>query len=123
MTADDPLDLESYALRKPGAWRDTPWDGDVVAKVGPKIFAFLGTNSVGLKLGADRTEADEWLERFPEDASVLPYIGRFGWNTLRVGGAIPHDEILAAVDDSYDAIVAKLPRSQRPTSHSPQTSG
>jgi hypothetical protein len=30
MTGDD---LEDYALAKPGAWRDTPWDGDVVAKV------------------------------------------------------------------------------------------
>lgn len=123
MAADDDQDLETYALSKPGAWRDTPWEGDVVAKVGPKIFAFLGEDSVGVKSGANRSEADEWLERFPAEASVMPYIGRFGWNTLRVGGAIPHDEILAAVDDSYDAIVAKLPRSQRPTSHSPQTSG
>ena len=31
-----------YCLAKPGAWRDEPWEGDVVAKVGDKIFAFLG---------------------------------------------------------------------------------
>lgn len=111
MTRDE---LEAYALAKPGAWRDTPWEGDVVAKVGPKIFAFLGGDSVGVKLGANRTEADEWLHRYPEDASVMAYIGRFGWNTLRTGGQIPVDEIHAAVDESYDAIVSKLPRSQRP---------
>ena len=32
-----------YCLAKPGAWQDEPWEGDVVAKVGDKIFAFLGS--------------------------------------------------------------------------------
>jgi len=35
-------ELLAYCLAKPGAWPDEPWDGDVVAKVGPKIFAFTG---------------------------------------------------------------------------------
>ncbi|MBK8757504.1 MAG: MmcQ/YjbR family DNA-binding protein [Actinomycetales bacterium] len=117
MTRDE---LEAYALAKPGAWRDTPWEGDVVAKVGPKIFAFLGADSVGLKLGANRTEADEWLQRYPDDAAVMAYVGRFGWNTLRTTGLIPADEIHAAVDESYDAVVSRLPRAQRPP---PQASG
>jgi predicted DNA-binding protein (MmcQ/YjbR family) len=69
---------------------------------------------VGLKCGPDRDLADEWLTRYPHDASVMAYIGRSGWNTLRVGGAIPDDEILAAVDASYDAVVAKLPKKDRP---------
>ena len=43
-----------------------------------------------------------------------PYVGRFGWNLLRAGGAIADDELLAAVDASYDAVVAKLPKAQRP---------
>jgi predicted DNA-binding protein (MmcQ/YjbR family) len=107
----------AYCLGKPGAWQDEPWEGDVVAKVDQKIFAFLGSGgsgSVGVKCGANRDEADEWLVRFPEDASVMPYIGRSGWNTLRFGGAIPDDEILEAVDASYDIVVAKLPKSRRP---------
>ena len=32
----------AYCLAKPGAWPDEPWEGDVVAKVGSKIFAFGG---------------------------------------------------------------------------------
>ena len=54
-----------------------------------------------MKGGATRDEADEWLARYPDDASVMAYIGRSGWNTLTVGGAIPDDEILEAVDESY----------------------
>ncbi len=110
-----PDELLTYCLSKPGAWQDEPWDGDVVAKVAAKIFAFLGSGTtVGLKCGGTREEADEWLVRYPEDASVMAYIGRSGWNSLRIGGAIPDDEILEAVDASYDTIVSKLPKKDRP---------
>lgn len=33
-------ELLAYCLAKPGAWQDEPWEGDVVVKAGPKIFAF-----------------------------------------------------------------------------------
>lgn len=111
--------MVAYCLAKPGAWRDEPWDGDVVAKVAGKIFAFLGSGSgdrpsVGLKCGPNRDTADEWLARYPGDAAVMAYIGRSGWNTLVMNGAIPPDELLEAVDASYDAVVSKLPKRDRP---------
>jgi predicted DNA-binding protein (MmcQ/YjbR family) len=109
-----PGELRAHCLGKPGAWPDQPWEGDHVAKVGAKIFAFMGRDTVGLKCGATREEADEWLARFPGDASVMPYIGRSGWNTLRLDGAIPDDDLLEAVDASYATVVAKLPRRDRP---------
>ena len=109
-----PDELAAYCLAKPGAWPDEPWEGDQVAKVHDKIFVFLGAESIGLKCGADRDEADEWLVRYPADAEVMAYIGRSGWNTLRVGGAIPDDELLEAVDVSYELVVAKLPKKLRP---------
>jgi predicted DNA-binding protein (MmcQ/YjbR family) len=111
-------DLLAYCLSKPGAWQDEPWEGDVVAKVGPKIFAFLGSGEpprVGLKCGASRETADEWLLRYPHDATVMPYIGRSGWNNLHLSGAIDDDEIREAVDASYAAVVSKLPRKDRPS--------
>jgi predicted DNA-binding protein (MmcQ/YjbR family) len=110
-------EMLTYCLAKPGAWQDEPWEGDTVAKVGGKIFMFLGsdeTATIGLKCGPTREVADEWLARYPHDASVMAYIGRSGWNSLRIGGAIPDDEILEAVDASYDAVVAKLPKKDRP---------
>lgn len=93
-----------------------------MVKVGSKIFAFLGEvtatrkpgGSVGVKCAATRAEADEWLHRYPDDATVTAYIGRSGWNTLHYGGAIPDDEIREAVDESYRMVVEKLPKKDRP---------
>ena len=116
-------ELLAYCLGKPGAWRDEPWGDGVVAKVGPKIFAFLGVpagdaegnqQSVGVKCGVTREAANEWLLRYPGDAAVMPYIGRSGWNNLTTGGAIPDDEILEALDASYTMVVGKLPKKDHP---------
>ena len=41
----------------------------------------------------------------------MAYIGRSGWNTVRLGGSVPDDEILELIDASYETIVAKLPKS------------
>ena len=109
-----PEEVTAHALGK-------PWEGDHVAKVGAKIFAFLGHAGVGVKLGS-RVEADEWIAEFPQDAAVMAYLGRHGWNTLRLGGAIPDEAIREAVDTSYDLVVATLPRSQRPPSSSSSSS-
>ena len=112
-----PEQLRAYCLAKPGAWPDEPWEGDSVAKIHDKIFAFLGAReplAVGVKAGGSREEADEWLARFPGDATAMAYIGRSGWNTLRIGGAIPDDEIREAIDRSYELVLAKLPRKHRP---------
>ena len=79
-------------------------------RLGPK------KKKVGDLMEEDEPErtADEWLVRYPDDASASAYIGRSGWNTLRIGGAIPDDEIEEAIDASYDAVVAKLPKRDRP---------
>jgi predicted DNA-binding protein (MmcQ/YjbR family) len=118
MTRDE---LLATCMAKPGAWPDEPWEGDVVAKVATKIFAFIGSGSaagatVGLKCANTREEADEWLHRYPEDAKVMAYIGRSGWNSLRIDGAIPDDELLEAIEASYALVVSKLAKKDRPVS-------
>jgi predicted DNA-binding protein (MmcQ/YjbR family) len=102
-------ELLAYCLAKPGAWQDEPWDGDIGAG-GPPDSGL----AVGLKCGPSREAADEWLLRYPQDASVMAYLGRSGWNTLRADGAIPDDELFEAVDFSYDMLVSKLPKKHRP---------
>ena len=116
MTQDE---LIAYCLAKPGAWEDEPWEGDTVAKVGPPARArsspsWVASPSVS-RPGPTATRPTSGSLAIRDDASVMAYIGRSGWNTLRIGGAIPDDEIEEAIDTSYDLVVAKLPKSQRPT--------
>lgn len=118
MARVDVGELRAYCETKPGAWPDFPWDHDFpVVKVGAgergKIFAFFGADAVGVKGGATREVADEWLDRFPEAASVMRYLGRSGWNSLGYDG-IPDDELLDAVDESYRLVVGKMPKKDRP---------
>lgn len=115
----DAAAIQAHCLTKPGAWLDHPWDPrHAVAKVGPgeagKIFAFLGEAALGVKAGPSREVADEWLHRYPDDASVMRYLGRSGWNDLAWTGSIPDEELLEAVDESYRLVVAKLAKKHRP---------
>lgn len=111
--------LQEHCLALPGAWPDDPWEHDhPVIKVGEpdraRIFAFLAADSVGVKAGRSREQADEWLVRYPSAASVMAYIGRSGWNSLALAGAIPDQEILEAVEESYRLVVEGLPKKHRP---------
>ena len=113
----DAAAMLAYCLDKPGAWPDNPWDHEhPVVKVGPgergKIFAFIGSDGVGIKGGPSREAADEWLQRFPGRASVMAYIGRSGWNDLAYD--IPDEDLLDAVDESYRLVVSKLPKKHQP---------
>jgi len=49
---------------------------------------------------------------------VMPYIGRYGWNSVALDGAVgdipDDDELRELVDASYDAVVARLPKRLRP---------
>ena len=111
--------LVAYCTAKPGAWLDEPWEGDQVVKVGDRIFAFLGRvdgdpPSLGVKCGRTAEDARELRDRYPGVATVMAYIGRYGWNTVRVDGAVPDDELLELVDASYDTVLAALPKGRRP---------
>jgi predicted DNA-binding protein (MmcQ/YjbR family) len=95
-------ELVAYCLTKPGAEETYPWgDGELVAKVGGKGFAFIGLEggTVSVKCGRDAAEAAEW---------------RYGWNSVDWTGPVPDDEVRELIDASYDAAVAVLPKSRRP---------
>jgi len=79
------------------------------------VFAFvwLAGGTVGLKCGANAEVAGEWRGRYPEAITVSSYIGRYGWNSVRLDG-VPDDEVRELVDASYEDVVRRLPKSRRP---------
>ena len=110
-------ELVEYCLVKPGAEETYPWgEGELVAKVGGKAFAFIGLDggTVGVKCGRTAAEGAGWRDRYPGAVTVSASIGRYGWNSVDWTGPVPDDEVRELVDTSYDAAVAALPRRLRP---------
>ena len=108
--------LRAFALAYPGAREEFPW-GERVAKVGKKVFVFMGMAD-GDELGLSVK-----LPASAEMALLLPFaeptgygLGKSGWVSARFG---PKDDpplplLRAWIDESYRAIaprtlVAKLP--------------
>jgi predicted DNA-binding protein (MmcQ/YjbR family) len=99
--------LQEFALGLPGAFEDRPWDGDVVAKVGKKIFVFFGS--------AERPGISVKLPESADHALTVPGaeptsygLGRHGWCSVPVGGDdAPIDLLLDWVEESYRAIAPK----------------
>jgi predicted DNA-binding protein (MmcQ/YjbR family) len=103
--------VREFALGLPGAWEDFPWEDDRTAKVGKKVFAFLGWAE---------PRADQGISlKLPESAEQALTLGcceptgyglgRANWVTIRLGATDcpPLDVLLDWVEESYRAIAPK----------------
>ena len=106
-------ELQAYCLSFEGAWEDYPW-GDIVYKVGAKIFTFLGATSdiAGLTVKATKEDADVLIER--PGVSRARYIGRHGWVTVEIAGEADFELAKDLIAASY-ALVAPRSRRRAPT--------
>ena len=110
-------ELRSYLLGKPGAVETFPFDAvTLVAKVGNKMFALVGTDDDPLRLNlkCDPVKAEILREYYP---AVLPgyHMNKRHWNTVVLDSSIDDKEIWAMIDDSYALIVKGLPKADRPS--------
>ena len=97
-----------FALGFPGAYEDHPWDEDV-AKVGKKIFVFLGSDAspepaMTVKLG----ESHEQALLVPGAARTGYGLGRAGWVTIPFRATTPPLDVLKDwVEESYRRVAPK----------------
>ncbi len=101
--------IKRHCSNKPGVVEDQPW-GHPVYKVGGKLFVGIGEKSVTVK---STTEKQAVLVLDPA-ISVADYVGRYGWVTVEVRrGTLAMAKAL--VDESYESVVAGLPKKIRQT--------
>jgi len=108
--------IRAFALGLPGAWEDWPWEEDATAKVGKKVFAFLGP---ALGPDAEPDERHTITVKLPESAEQALLLdccqptgyglGRANWVTIRVGAADcpPLEVLLDWMEESYRTIAPK----------------
>lgn len=112
MTRDDVLD-RCGAL--PGAVEDYPFgEGVAVFKVGGRMFALvpLAGEPGSVNLKCDPALALELRDRHP---AVRPgyHQNKRHWNTVGLDGSIDGGELRWMIDNSYELVVAGLPRAVR----------
>ena len=108
--------LRTFLMDKPCAVEEFPFDSiTLVAKVGGKMFALVGTNDDPLRLNlkCDPCKAEILRELYP---AILPgyHMNKRHWNTVILDGSIPDAEVQAMIDESYALVVQGLPKSKRP---------
>lgn len=109
----------TFALTMPGAHEDHPW-GEDVAKVGKKVFVFLGLDDDPSNLGMTVKLVDSHDQALmAPGAEPTGYgLGRSGWVTIPFRDSTPPLDVLKDwVEESYrlvapKALVAEL--DQRP---------
>lgn len=108
------MDIESfrtYCLAKPGVTEEFPFDNQtLVYKVAGKMFALTDVDlftSVNLK--CDPEEAVLLRERY-EGVQPGYHMNKAHWNTVLMDGAISDSLFRQWIDDSYDLVVARLPK-------------
>src|SRR5712692_11162456 len=105
--------LRKLCLSFPGATEQIQWGYDLLFKVGGKMFAVtpLEPAPVCLSFKASPETFAELTER--PNIIPAPYLARAQWVALQTRDALPADELVRLLRESYDLVFAKLPKKTR----------
>ncbi len=104
--------FRDYCIAKPGTTEETPFGPDtLVFKVMGKMYALTGIDTFDfINLKCDPEYAIELREQY--DGSIRPgyHMNKKQWNSVDTDGSVPDYLIKQLTNDSYELIVAKLPK-------------
>lgn len=107
-------ELLSHCLSKKGAYEDHPFgDGCTVVKVKKRIFAqlFYLNGEPMFTFNGDVPTGMFYRTEFPDDVKRgyhCPPVQQPYFNTVRLSGGVPDEEILRMADSSYEYVVSRL---------------
>jgi len=111
-----PEELRTFCLSFNATVEDFPFNPDTsVFKVLGKLFALtnLGARPLTVNLKCDPDDAVRLRGEYP--GLIVPgyHMNKRHWNTVTVDGELPDSMVRELVEDSYDLVVAGLPRADR----------
>jgi predicted DNA-binding protein (MmcQ/YjbR family) len=105
--------VRNLCLALPGATEHVIWGNDLTFKVAGKMFAHtvLEPAPVWLSFKASSENFYQLTER--PNIIPAPYLARAQWIALQTRDALAAAELAALLRESYDLVVAKLPKKAR----------
>jgi predicted DNA-binding protein (MmcQ/YjbR family) len=112
----DAHELKAACLTLPGAVEDFPFGDEVsVFKVAGKMFALcdLDGDPLQLSIKCEPELAAQLRATYP---AIGPgyHLNKRHWNTVTLDGLLPDQMVTDMLGDSYDLVVASLPKARRP---------
>jgi predicted DNA-binding protein (MmcQ/YjbR family) len=105
--------LRKYCLSFPGATENVQWDNDLLFRVGGKIFAVMPLEEAALRVSF-KCSPEEFAELIEIDGiKPAAYLARYHWVTVERTAALGDSELKRLIRDSYEMILAKLPKAER----------
>jgi predicted DNA-binding protein (MmcQ/YjbR family) len=112
----DQHELKERCLALPGAVEDFPFGDEIsVFKVGGKMFALshLDGEPLQVSLKCEPDLAVTLRAAYPAITSGY-HLNKRHWNTVTLDGSLADQMVTDMLGDSYDLVVASLPRARRP---------
>jgi predicted DNA-binding protein (MmcQ/YjbR family) len=111
-----PQELRTFCLSFNAAVEDFPFNPEIsVFKVQDKMFALSWMDDRPLKVNLKCDPEDAVRLRGEYEGLIIPgyHMNKRHWNTVTVDGELPDRLVRELIEDSYDLVVAGLPRAER----------
>ncbi|GGQ47364.1 MmcQ/YjbR family DNA-binding protein [Streptomyces asoensis] len=111
-----PQQLRALCLSFNAAVEDFPFRPEIsVFKVGGKLFALTTLDARPLTVNLKCDPDDAVRLRGEHEGLIVPgyHMNKRHWNTVTVDAGLPERLVRELVEDSYDLVVAGLPRAER----------
>jgi hypothetical protein len=87
-------ELRALCMALPGTheqetWGDAEHAGDVTFRVRGKIYLITGPEGGGASIRTTVEQQADLMATFPDAFSSAPYVGRFGWVSVRLDAVDP----------------------------------
>ncbi|GHB23865.1 DNA-binding protein [Streptomyces umbrinus] len=111
-----PQELRTFCLSFNATVEDFPFTPETsVFKVLGKLFALTRLDAHPLTVNLKCDPDDAVRLRGEHEGMIIPgyHMNKRHWNTVTADGELPDQLVRELIEDSYDLVVAGLPRSER----------
>jgi predicted DNA-binding protein (MmcQ/YjbR family) len=111
-----PQELRAFCLSFNAAVEDFPFNPETsVFKVQGKLFALTNLDARPLTVNLKCDPEDAIRLRGEHPGLIIPgwHMNKRHWNTVTADGDLPDRLLRELIEDSYDLVVAGLPRAER----------